>query len=279
MPIKDILVHVDDSAPARARFDWTLGFAEPFGARVSALYLLAEPFLRGVASHAPAEVVREHLAQAADEADEVLGAMAAEAARRGLRFRPLKHAGPLDRQPALLAYESRNSDLVIVSRPDPETGSSDDMALMEAAFMETGRPAIVLPAAGAAPAPFRRALVAWDASREASRAVHDALPILETTEEVVVLVVDPEELAASVGREPGPGVAAYLAERGVTARVKAVERQRRRTGEVLLAEVVEEGADLLVMGGYGRSRLREALFGGATRTLLAEAALPVLLSH
>jgi nucleotide-binding universal stress UspA family protein len=279
MTIKDILVHVDDSPAARARFDTALGLASPFGARITALHLIAEPFMRGVSTHIPGDVVQEHVAHAEVAADAVLAGLAAEAERRGVGFRPLKESGPLDRLPNLLARDARNSDLVIVGQPDPETGSSDDALLVEAAFMETGRPALLLPHVTVASAPFRRVLVAWNASREASRAVHDALPLLQAAEEVVVLVIDPETVGATLGRQPGTGVVAHLEHHGVPARLKTVESGRQRSGEVILAEAARETANLLVMGGYGRSKLREALFGGATRTLLADATLPVLLSH
>ena len=122
-------------------------------------------------------------------------------------------------------------------------------------------------------------MVAWNASREASRAVHDALPLLVAAKEVVILVIDPDDVGATLGRQPGSGVARHLEHHGASVRVKTVESGRRRAGEVILAEATAESADLLVMGGYGHSKLREALLGGATRTLLADATLPILLSH
>jgi nucleotide-binding universal stress UspA family protein len=279
MTIKDILAHVDGSPAARTRFDIALGLAAPFGARVTALHLIAEPFMRGVSAHIPGDVVQEHVAHAEVAADAALAGLAAAAAERSVGFRALKESGSLDRLPHLLARDARNSDLVVVGQPDPDKGSSDDALLVEAAFMETGRPALVLPHAGAARVPFRRIVLAWNASREASRAAHDALPLLQTAEEVIVLVVDPDTFGATLGRQPGTGVTAHLEHHGVPVRLKPVESGRRSAGDVILAEAAQAGADLLVMGGYGHSRLREALLGGATRTLLGRAPLPVLLSH
>ena len=275
MTIKDILVHVDASPAARGRFDLALGLAQPFGARVSALCLIAEPFMSGVSSHAPAEIIQEHLAQAGAAADKALAAFPAEAERRGVALRLLKESGPLDRLPTLLARDGRNSDLIVVGQPDPRTGSGDEALLLEAAFMETGRPALMIPHGAAAAPPFQRVVVAWNASREAARAVHDALPLLMVAEEVVVLVVDPDDQSGA----PEHGLLDHLEHHGVSGRLKAVESGRRSAGEVIMKEAAAEKAELLVMGGYGHSKLREALLGGATRTLLAEAALPVLLSH
>ena len=219
MTIKDILVHVDDGAPARARLDLALALAQPFGARVTALYLIAEPFMSGASRHAPADVIHEHLALADAAADKVLASMASDAELRGAAFRILKESGSLDRLPGLLARDARNSDLVIVGQPDPETGSSDDALLVEAAFMETGRPALVIPHGGAPRTPFDRVMVAWNASREASRAVHDALPLLVAAKEVVILVIDPDDIgadarpAARQRRRPPPGASRRLGAR------------------------------------------------------------------
>jgi nucleotide-binding universal stress UspA family protein len=144
--IKDLLVHLDDTPASPARLEAALALATTCGARVTALYLIAEPFLRGVAGqHAPAEVIREHLA----EAEKLLAAAQETAVRRQVRLRTQRATGSLDRLPGLLARDARNTDLVIVGQPDLETGGSDETLLVEAAFLETGRPALVLPPAGA----------------------------------------------------------------------------------------------------------------------------------
>lgn len=275
MILKDLLAHVDQTPAAQGRLDAALRLAGRSGARLTALYLVAEPFMSGTTTHMPDAVIREHLATAGAEADEVLDAIRKKAEQAGVPLIARRLSGPLDRLPALLAQEARSADLAIVGQPDPKTGSGDAALLVEAAFMETGRPALMIPQDGVASVPFRRVLVAWNASREAARAVHDALPLLMSAEDVVVLVVDPDDQSGALER----GLLGHLEHHGVSARLKAVESGRRSAGEVIMAEAAAEKADLLVMGGYGHSKLREAMFGGATRTLLAEAALPVLISH
>ena len=106
--------------------------------------------------------------------------------------------------------------------------------------METGRPALVIPHAGAPRTPFDRVMVAWNASREASRAVHDALPLLVAAKEVVILVIDPDDIGATLGRQPGSGVARHLEHHGASVRVKTVESGRRRAGDVILSEATAE---------------------------------------
>jgi nucleotide-binding universal stress UspA family protein len=283
MTIKDILVHVDPAPATGARLEAALTLARQFEARLTALYLLAEPFLRaGAGHHAPAEIVREHLAHAEAEAEAALAGMREAAAGQGVTLLVQRETGSLDRLPGLLARDARNTDLVVVGQPNPETGSSDEALLVEAAFMETGRPALMVPHGGAPALPPRRVMVAWDASREASRAVHDALPLLRLAEEVVVLVVDARSLGARIGRQPGSGVAAHLAQHGVAVRVERVESDRRGgggMGEFILAQAEVAGSDLLVMGGYGHSRFREMLLGGVTRHMLEQARLPIIFAH
>ena len=302
MTIKDILVHLDPADPpaAEARLAAALVLARQFEARLTALHLLAEPFLRGAAGrHLPAEIIRDHLARAEAEADAALAGMREAAAAQGVALQVRRETGSLDRLPALLARDARNADLVVVGQPDRRTGSGDEALLVEAAFMETGRPALMLPhgAAGAgagagdagtgavAPiaVPPRRVVVAWDGSREASRAVHDALPLLRLAGEVVILVADAPSLGARIGREPGSGVADHLAQHGASVRVERTDSGSGGgtggMGGFLLAQAAALGADLLVMGGYGHSRFRELLLGGVTRHIIEHANLPVLLAH
>ena len=128
--------------------------------------------------------------------------------------------------------------------------------------METGRPALVVPHGGAPRTPFDRVMVAWNASREASRAVHDALPLLVAAKEVVILVIDPDDIGAALGRQPGSGVARHLEHHGASVRVKTVESGRRRAGEVILSEATARGRR---PAGDGRLRPLEAPRGAARR--------------
>jgi nucleotide-binding universal stress UspA family protein len=127
--------------------------------------------------------------------------------------------------------------------------------------------------------PPRRVVVAWDGSREAARATHDALPLLRLAEEAIVLIVDARDLGARVGQEPGADVAAHLTRHEVRTRVKRVTSDRTGIGELILAQAGAEDADLLVMGGYGHSRFREMLLGGVTRHVLEHTTRPVLFAH
>lgn len=280
MAIKALLVHLDDAAAATQRLAAGLALGRAFGAEVTALCLVAEPFAPTlVGRHLPAELAREHLARLEQEADALLAAAREEASRQGVAITTRREIGPLDRLPAILARHGRHADLVLVGQPDLASSGADEALLAEAAFMDTGRPALVLPPAGSAALPPRRAVVAWDGSREAARAAGDAKPLLQQAEDVVVLVIDPERMPARFGNPPGAGLTAYLRRHGVPARPKTVTGGWRSPAEVMLDQAREEAADLLVMGGYGHSRFREMMLGGVTRHLLEHAPVPVLFAH
>ena len=151
MVIKDLLVHLDQTPVAQKRLDAALTLGQHFNAHVTALYLIAEPFVRGaVGYHLPDEVAREHLRHAEAEAETVFAAAREAADSRGVVLETRLEAGGLDRLPIILARNARNADLVVVGEPDPANNGTDDALLVEAAFMETGRPALVVPHVGVA---------------------------------------------------------------------------------------------------------------------------------
>ncbi len=121
----------------------------------------------------------------------------------------------------------------------------------------------------------RRVLVAWNGSREATRALHDALPVLDRAERVIVLSVDPGDHR----HLPGADIATLLARHGVRAEANETSSDDIEVGDAVLPRAADLGADLLVMGAYGRSHVREWAMGGVTRNLLKHMTLPVLMSH
>jgi len=279
MAIKDLLVHLDETPASQARLQAGLALAARCEAQVTALYLIAEPFLPGMGGrHLPAELLREHLAHGEAEAETILAAARAEADRHGVNLAVLRGSGPVDRLPPLLARHARHSDLTLVGQPDLATHGVDDTALTEAAFMDSGRPALVIPHEHAALLPPQRALVAWDGSREAARATSDAIPLLRFAEQVLVLVVDARD-DGRLGDLPGSALTAHLVRHAVKAELRQVASGSASVAETLLGHAGELQADLLVMGGYGHSRLREMMLGGTTRSMLEHMTVPVLFSH
>ena len=144
---------------------------------------------------------------------------------------------------------------------------------------ETGRPVLIVPRSGAYPNIGTRAVIAWNASKEAARATFDALPFLQRAEIVKVLAIDPECRSGYDSVALGDDLAVCLARRNVKAETEVVSSGPASVSDELLQKLVDDGCDLLVMGCYGHSRLRETLFGGVTRILLDKMTVPVLMSH
>jgi nucleotide-binding universal stress UspA family protein len=166
----------------------------------------------------------------------------------------------------------RLADLTVIARPGAEEAEGLT-ATFDTALFDSGRPLLLVPAAPVASLGTNVA-IAWDCSREAARAVGAALPLLNGAEKVVILT------AREPGQEAEPSeLAAYLALHGVTARTWAFTPGSGALGEALLEETGKAGADMLVMGAYGHSRLREMVLGGVTRSILADADIPVFLMH
>jgi len=170
------------------------------------------------------------------------------------------------------------ADLVVIARPESAGQTAEPPGLAESLVLSSGRPIILFPPRGTV-SRVHRILVAWNATRESVRAVADALPLLAKAKAVEVLVADHERNRASHGQEPGADIARHLARHGAQVEVRRLSSGGKDVGQLLLSEAAAFGADLLVMGAYGHSQLREWMFGGVTRTVLYEAGLPVLMSR
>ena len=173
----------------------------------------------------------------------------------------------------------RSADLVVASQANPGWAFSGALDVAETLILNSGRPVLMLPRSAGATESGRRILVAWNARREAARAVFDALPLLKSADEVKITWVDPESERRAAGDLPGAEIAETLARHGVRCETVAAAGDARNVGAALLATTKAQSCDMLVMGCYGHSRLREMVFGGASRHVLAHMATPVLLSH
>lgn len=177
-----------------------------------------------------------------------------------------------------LTRHARYADLVIAGQPPLEHGDSERSDLLQDLILGCGRPVLLVPVIGA-PAKFgRKVVIAWDAGREAARAVADALPLLQAAERVDLVTVDAKR-NRSHGEEPGADIARHLARHGVKVQVSQLESGSLAVGDLLLNHAADQGHDLLVMGAYAHSRLRDFVLGGVTRHMLDHMTLPVFLAH
>jgi nucleotide-binding universal stress UspA family protein len=180
-----------------------------------------------------------------------------------------------------VTVQARYADLIVIGQRDPkESATGVPASLVERAVLSVGRPILVVPYyTDAYPSLGHIVLVAWSGTRESVRAVHDALPLLQRAENVVIMAVNPSVSRSGHGEFPGVDLATYLAHHGVKAEVRSSVATQISVGDELLARASDIGADLLVMGAYGHSRLQEMVMGGVTQTMMKHMTLPVLMSH
>jgi len=177
--------------------------------------------------------------------------------------------------------EAHLADLLVVGQPDP----SDSDAFTEDNFVESvvlrcGRPVLVVPYAGRFPSVGKNVMVAWNGSREAARAIRDALPILLRADSVDIVSFVRPDLMRDPWLSPAQYAVAWLAGHGVQANLKEpVIGGGDEAGELLLSLAADRNTDLIVMGAYGHARTWELVLGGVTRTLLKSMTVPVLMSH
>ncbi len=169
------------------------------------------------------------------------------------------------------------SDLLVIGQQSPDVPEPMREALIEAVLFQSGAPILLVPYAGVTSFTPGRAIVAWDGSAAAAHAVRAALPLLHLTKEVVVVMVKesikrPTELA-------GADIATHLARHNLHVEVREITNATGDIGQTILSFAADEGADWMVMGGYGHSRMREFFLGGATRGILESMTLPVLMAH
>jgi nucleotide-binding universal stress UspA family protein len=177
-------------------------------------------------------------------------------------------------------FHARHADLVILGQSDPEASNvSVPPDFAEQIILNSGRPILVVPYAGRFVDLGQRVMVAWNASREAARALNDALPLLVQASHVIVVAINPDMSRKEYGEEPFQPVAAHLAAHGVSARCESLWVEDIRAMDLLLSRLTDEAVDLLVMGAHGHYGFPYLHRGGSTRQVLRYMTVPVLMSH
>lgn len=178
----------------------------------------------------------------------------------------------------VVGRRARYTDLTVIG-PELLATHALKKRVVEGALFWSGKPLLVVPEGAHPTLKPKRVLVAWDASLEASRAVRESLGILVGADEVHIVMVDPIEDERHHGEEPGADIAAYLARHGVKATVDRLPSSNQSVAAVVFQHATDTAAELLVMGAYGHSRLRERIFGGVTRSAIDHPRLPIFLAR
>ena len=273
MSLRNILVHVTDTAQSKLRLETAVALCVAHDAHLTGLGVRAVPMMPPYSMASVPDIVRgpfeaqqNAAVKAAKESfDSAVG-------RAGWTGR----SGWVEREgnvPETVGTHARYVDLTVTGQDtderEPFEISTIDLVL------RSGRPVLVTPY-GVENKPIgKRVVVAWNGSREAARAASDAMPILAAADTVEIVSIT----ADAAGDIPGMDIAAHLAHHGVTVTVKLLTDAADDPGAALLTYAGDFGADMLVMGAYGRSRLSEWIFGGVTRHVLQEMSIPVLMSH
>lgn len=287
MPIKTILVPVDGTDTAKQVLQNALSVCRGLSAHVEVLHVRADsknavPLLGEGMSGAMIEEMIDLADKEADLRAEKARAIFDEAIRQyeipiidtpetdGPSVAWIDRTG---REDEVTAQLGRLADLIVVGRPTPETDVSSRMTL-NAAIRETGRPVLVVPPGQ--PKPLgKKIAIAWNGSAEASRSVRLAMPFVEAADEVFIFTAEGGATRAIAADE----LANYLAWHGIRARTRTFEIADRVGGEELVRECDQVGADLLMMGAYTQSRVRQLIMGGVTSHVLSCADLPVVMAR
>jgi len=286
--IRTILVAATGDATDTATFAAALTIARSFGAHLDVLHVRSDPISAGVAMAAgagtgalTAGLIEQLEADAQQREARAKDGFTQFCARAGLAVPGAPPAGPgnapsaewhveIGQEPDWMAVYGRTADLIVASRSTDEVLAR---SMLEAVLLESGRPLFIPPPA-AMPAAIERIAIAWKPAQQAARAVAMAMPFLTRAKEILVVTV--EERADE--RDEADRLLRNLAWHGLAARPERIEPGPDGAAATLLASVAGR-ADLLVMGGYGHSRVREWVFGGFTQHVLADASLPVLMAH
>jgi nucleotide-binding universal stress UspA family protein len=277
MGFKTILVHVDSGQGTPARLKLAADLAGRFAAHVIGLYV-RQPFQ--APAFTDAGPAMDSLYQTYESAVTTDTATATAAFREAIASKGISSEwqvvdGPVEE--AVVAH-ARYADLVIVGQAEPEGGApSTPSDLAEEVALASERPVLIVPHIGVSRPPARTAMLCWNASREAARAAAGALPLLKGADKVIVLMIDPGKPTG--GEVPGANVAAWLGRHGVKVILQRDAAAGSDVGGVILSRAADHDVDLIVMGIYGHSRMRERVLGGASRTLLATMTAPLLVMH
>ena len=274
--IKDIVVNLNlgDRDPAG---DYAVSMAEAFGAHVLGVAFAYEPLVPGSAMGSlPAQFLDTQRREADDKARKAAARFTEAARRAGVsaetRIIDTGIAGAADQ----LGQIARRFDMAVVGQADRKAATPDEV-VDEGVLFGSGRPVVFVPFIQRGGMTLGRVMIAWDGSRAAARAAADSLPLLGKAKTVEIVIVGNKE--SERDQVPGADLGQHLARHGLKVDVKRLTSPDIGVAATLLSYAADSSADLIVMGGYGHSRLREFVLGGVTRGILESMTVPVLMSH
>lgn len=278
---KTMLVLLDQSSDSSARLDVACAFAKLHGAHLNALAMVQQiaPYVPAGLDAGASVIDVGQIEESRRQAQDLAKAADQQIAAHGMlgEARWASHEAFGLRETA--AMHGRHADLTIAGQPALDHSLTLRESALEGALLSSGRPVLLVPNGRKQPIELRHVIVAWDASKESARALSDAAPFLDAAERVTIVVVDPKPGQESVGPNPGADIAPVIARHCNKVELDRMPSSGASIAEVIVDRAVDGGGDLIVMGGYGHSLLRETVFGGVTRQMIHDTTVPLLLSH
>jgi nucleotide-binding universal stress UspA family protein len=275
--VKDIIVNLSVTKEGSVVGKYAVSVAAALEAHLTGVAFIYDPVVPiSGAGYIPAEVIEIQREDNETAADAAIKSFTAATDQAGISAEPLITNASLAGAGDHFARMARRFDLAIVGQAEPEISSMEQI-IGETTLFESGRPMIMVPYIQKAPFKTDNVMICWDGSRTAARAVADAIPIIRKSGRVEIVIV-----ASDRGKQDeieGADIGQHLARHGLKVDVHRISGGNIDVGDALLSHAADSGADFMVMGGYGHSRLREFVLGGVTRSIFGSMTLPVLLSH
>ena len=276
---KSLLVSIPTELALRPVIDGAISLAARYQARLDAVavgYETANIPLVAEGGAAVAAIFDDARERALERAHSALGLFEAEARRTGLAYSCRAVGAMPGEAAATLGAAARLYDLTVVAQPEFSRDTFDN-ALSQEILFQSGGPVLFMPYTFKGAFHARRVGICWDGSRLAGRAVRDAMPLLEQAEAITIITIN---AASSVPADASAAhLMRYLSRLGVPTEIDSLKTSKANTQSIILSLAADESLNLLVMGGYGHSRLKETVFGGVTREMLESMTVPTLMSH
>jgi nucleotide-binding universal stress UspA family protein len=274
--VKDIVVNLGLGA-RDPTCDYAISVAEAFEAHVLGVAVAYEPVIPGTVFGAiPPEIIDGQRREADNKARTAVSRFDQAAKRAGLSSETRILRTTIAETADQLGRIGRRFDLVVVGQPD-RANSAPDQIVDEGVLFGSGRPVIFVPFIQKSGVTLDRVMICWDGSRAAARAVADGLPFLKKAKQVQIVIVS--EKPNKKDEIPGADLGQHLARHGLKVEIEHITAPDINVASAILSYVADSGTDMIVMGGYGHSRLREVVLGGVTRGMLESMTVPVLMSH
>jgi nucleotide-binding universal stress UspA family protein len=275
--IKDIVVNLSVAEDGGYAGDFAVSVASTVGAHLTGIAFVYDPIIPVAATgYIPPEVIEAQQRDNEAAAKAAMDRFNAAADRAGLTVDSTKLGASLASAGEQFGRIARRFDLAIVAQAEPEKDAVEEL-IAEGTLFESARPVIIVPYIQKAPLKLNRVMACWDGSRQATRAIADAMPLLERAGQVELLIVANER--GKQDEIPGADMGEHLARHGLKVDVNRITEGDIDVADALLSHAADASIDFMVMGGYGHSRLREFVLGGVTRLMLRSMTVPVLMSH